>query len=182
MILELDPPRSAGPLRIGMPFSEAESVLKSIEGYVEPETLRRYGAGIGDYESGLAIHTGRSSSGVVDYIEIFRPWNNTVQVIYRDTSLFLEPADSIILKMSCSYKVEVLDGGLTLIVPELLLAFGRDVMPEFSGDDGTYFESVLVARPGYYDRDDSEHNYLPAIEENTAEPVSPDNDPQGLLW
>lgn len=41
--------------------------------------------------------------------------------------------------------------GRSVTAPDLRLALWRAVIPEGSADeDGRYFESVLVARPGYY--------------------------------
>jgi hypothetical protein len=43
--------------------------------------------------------------------------------------------------------------GYSLTAPNLLLAFWRSAVPEGSYDpEGRYFEGVMLARPGYYDR------------------------------
>jgi hypothetical protein len=40
--------------------------------------------------------------------------------------------------------------GTSVTAPRLLLAWWRSVVPESDDEDGWYFESVLVARPGFH--------------------------------
>lgn len=151
MKLDLDPPRAAGPITIGMPFSEAVAQLRTIEGYRERGPGIRENPSFAHYESGLSISIGFDARGLVDSIECYRPERN-VLVLFGDIAVFDLPADDVIRKLRAFTSVEVEDEGLTVIAPCLLLAFGRPALPEGPEDpDGKFFETVLLSTPGYYD-------------------------------
>ena len=55
------------------------------------------------------------------------------------------------MKLGEHTSIEVDEDGRSVTAPDLLLALWRSVVPESDGDpDGRYFESVLMAGPGYY--------------------------------
>ena len=143
--LILDPPRSAGPILLGMPFAEAVERLRAMPGYREPSPGVRPNPGFAHYESELSISVGPDVRGFVEAVEVYRA-ERDVTVLFGDVAVFDLPISDVILALQSLTTVEIEDGGFTVVAPELLLAFG------WSGDpDDPFFESVLVARPGYYD-------------------------------
>ena len=71
--------------------------------------------------------------------------------MFRDIDVFAVPATGLTDRLRAVTPVEVHEDGRRVVAPELLLAFWRAVLPEGPDDeDGKYFESVLVAAPGYY--------------------------------
>ena len=55
------------------------------------------------------------------------------------------------MKLGAHTSIEVDEGGRSVTAPDLLLALWRPVVPEGDCDrDGWYFESVVMAGPGYY--------------------------------
>jgi hypothetical protein len=151
--LILDPPRSVGPIIIGMPFDEAESALRDIPGIVSSPTGEKHAPGFAHYESEMSIAVDSGPDGRVRSIEIYRPTRG-VEVRFRDISIFEVPADEVIVRLGQVATVEVQDDGLRVIAPDLLISLWRSVLPEGPWDeDGRYFESILVAAPGYYDFD-----------------------------
>ncbi|GII23292.1 hypothetical protein [Planosporangium mesophilum] len=150
MDLVLGPLRAAGPIRIGMPFAEAERVLHSLEGYRPPAPGERVNAGFADFESGLSVSVGRGRDGNVEAVEVYGP-SRDVTVLYRDIAVFDFPAEEVIRRLSEIAPIQVEDDGMRVLAPELLLSLWRSVLPEGPDDeDGRYFEAALVAVPGYY--------------------------------
>jgi hypothetical protein len=81
-----------------------------------------------------------------------RPGSGDDVVSYLGMNLFGTPADELVERLSEDARTEVSEGGRSVTAPDLLLALWRAAIPESPAeDDGRYFESVLVARPGYYD-------------------------------
>lgn len=151
MDLIIDPPRRVGPIEIGMPFGEVESILLGIPGFVRPSPGEKYAPGFAHYESEMSISVDPGIVDRVQSVEIHRPLHG-VDVWFGDISVFNTPASDVIDSLSKMTVIEIKDEGLTVIAPNLLLALGRSVLPESPIDDyGRYFESVLVAAPGYYD-------------------------------
>jgi hypothetical protein len=152
MDIILDPPRAAGPIGIGMPFVEAELVLHSLEGYRPPASGVRVNAGFADFDSGLSASLGRGQDGNVETVEVYKPGRD-VAVFFRGISIFDIPAEEVIRQLSEIAAIQVEDDGMRVLAPELVLSLWRSVLPDGPDDeDGRYFEAVLVAAPGYYDR------------------------------
>ncbi|MEV8389270.1 MULTISPECIES: hypothetical protein [unclassified Streptomyces] len=149
MIIDLDPPRGMGALRIGMSIEPAEQALRELPGFVPPAAGEVRNRGFAHYESELSISLDFSSRGVVSAIELFRP-ERDVQVTFRGLSLFDEPADVVISRLSEIFRLEVEDDGLNIAAPDVFIGLWRSMLPENPDDaDGKYFESVLIAAPGY---------------------------------
>lgn len=149
--LIIDPPHAVGPIAIGMSFDDAVQVLRSIDGYVVSEPTPRQSPGFAHYDSGLSIELGPDGSGRVKAIEVYRP-GPEVDVLYRDIPLFSLPAVEVVRRLAELVRVVEEDDGLSYVAPDLLLSLGRNIIPEDEHDeDGRYFDSVLVAAPGYYD-------------------------------
>ncbi|MFE1508845.1 hypothetical protein [Streptomyces sp. NPDC058726] len=149
MVIDLDPPRGAGELAIGMPIEEAERVLRDIPGFVPPPVGEVRNKGFAHYDSELSISLDFDSRGVVRAIELFRP-EGDVQVTFRGLSLFEEPADVVIARLAEMFRIEIEDEGLNVTAPDAFIGLWRSVTPEDSGgEEGRFFESVLIAAAGY---------------------------------
>lgn len=151
MELTVDPPRGVGPLLIGMPFEDAERTLRSLPGYVAPAPGESRNAGFAHYESEMSITVEADRSGAVKAVEVYRPQRDDT-LVYQGISLLSEPAIDVIRRLAGVAEIDVEDDGLRVLAPDLLLSLWRATLPEGPHDeDGKYFESVLVAAPGYYD-------------------------------
>ncbi|MFG1805845.1 hypothetical protein [Streptomyces sp. NPDC049040] len=149
MVIDLDPPRGFGSLQIGMPIEAAEQALRELPGFVPPAVGEVRNKGFAHYDSQLSISLDFDPRGVVRAIELFRPDEN-VQVTFRGLSLFEEPADVVISRLSEMFQLEIEDDGLNVMAPDVFIGLWRRTLPEISGDDdGRYFESALIAAPGY---------------------------------
>ncbi|WP_157876740.1 hypothetical protein [Streptomyces graminilatus] len=149
MRLELDPPRGVGDLRFGMQIDIAERILGGMPGFVPPAPGERRNKGFAHYESHLSISLDFDSVGIVRGVEIFRP-ERDVQVVFQGTSVFEEPADIVISRLSQNFRLEIEDDGLNVVAPEVFIGLWRSMLPDAADDvSGRYFESVLVAAPGY---------------------------------
>ncbi|MFF4658143.1 hypothetical protein [Streptomyces sp. NPDC001381] len=149
MVIDLDPPRGMGDLVIGMPIEDAERILREIPGFVPPAPGEVRNKGFAHYESELSISLDFDPRGVVRAIELFRP-EGDVQVVFRGLSLFEEPADVVISRLSEIFRVEIEDEELNVTAPDVFIGLWRSVTPEGSGgEEGYYFESALIAAPGY---------------------------------
>ncbi|CAN3980768.1 hypothetical protein [Kitasatospora purpeofusca] len=149
MLIDLDPPRGFGDLAIGMPIEEAEQILREIPGFMPPRVGEVRNKGFAHYDSELSISLGFDSRGAVNAIELFRPGGD-VQVTFRGLSLFGEPADVVIARLAEMFPLEIEDEGLNVTAPDVFIGLWRSVTPEDSGgEEGHFFESVLIAAPGY---------------------------------
>ena len=62
-----------------------------------------------------------------------------------------DAADAVVEALREHTTIQVEEDGHSFTAPDLLLALWRSVVPEDDDDpEGRHFESVLVARPGYY--------------------------------
>jgi len=178
--LFLDPPRAAGPIVLGMHADIASATLRTLEGYLEREPGIRPNPCFAHYACGLSISICPGPGGLVEAVEIYRP-ERDVTVLFGDVPVFDLPADEVIRRIGSITTIEVQDEGLTVIAPALLLAFGRSTLPEDPEDsDGKYFESVLVAAPGYYDGPSARPNQVQPP--TTAPAKAVDEDPQLPLF
>ncbi|MFC9291782.1 hypothetical protein [Streptomyces sp. NPDC057052] len=149
MRLELDPPRGVGDVRIGMPVDAAEQILNQLPGVVPPAPGERRNKGFVHYASELSISLDFDSRGVVRAVELFRP-ERDVQIIFQGISVFEEPAEGVISRLAEMYRLEIEDEGQNVTAPDVFIGFWRSVLPMDPDDDGgRYFDSVLVAAPGY---------------------------------
>ncbi|MER5268263.1 hypothetical protein ABTZ99_39845 [Actinosynnema sp. NPDC002837] len=135
-----------------MPFDEAAELLHSLDGYRTPSPGRDSRLGFAHYESELTISLSPDRERRVKAIELYRP-ERDVTIRFGDIAIFDTPADEVIQRLSGVTRLEVEDEGLHVVAPDLLLALGRPFRSDSADEpEGWYFESVLVAAPGYYDR------------------------------
>jgi hypothetical protein len=149
MILEVVPSEGVGPVRIGMTMDEARSALATIDGYQPPSKLDSVSA---SYDGGLSIELEPASGGTVGAIQVYRPYG-AVRVEYQGIDLLRTPAARVVDQLAAIAELDDDEGGCSYVAPELLLALWRPFVEDENPDEeqGHYFQSVLVARPGYYD-------------------------------
>jgi hypothetical protein len=152
MHFELAPPTGVGPLRIGMSRRDANSALESLREPTAVSASDRTGQHI-FRPSGLMISVG-CARDLLEAVELGRPSSPADAVVFRGIDVFALPARDVVTRMSeISTIVAAEDDPASFVAPDLLLSFWRP----FQGDDdpedeqGYYFNSVLLARPGYYD-------------------------------
>jgi len=143
MIIDLHPPKAAGPLVVGTPGPEATDVLRQLG--VPVVLCRTHGSKPGWVvfrPSGLFIGVTFDAQGRVDAIELGRPDNSDDAVIYNGLDVFTTPAAGLVtrLRSQTTIEEEELEDGYRLTAPDLLLSF-RQYPDELDGD---YFASVLV--------------------------------------
>jgi hypothetical protein len=72
------------------------------------------------------------------------------RVLYDGIDLFATPVNEVIGELkSRGLRIEVTEAGYSHTVPELFLSFWRDGGPYGQDKMPLYYESVLVAAPGY---------------------------------
>ena len=151
MELVVDPPNGVGPILIGMPFSQAQEALRFIDGFIPSDPGKKVVTAIAYYESEMSIGLEQDRNRNVRSVEVYRP-SREFDVVFRGFSIFGRTATEVIRELSKSTRVEIEDEGLRVVAPDLLISLWRAVLPEDECDeDGRYFESVLVALPGYYE-------------------------------
>ncbi len=151
MSIELQPPTEAAGIRIGATREEAH---RQCLAHGEPTPFRRASevnaSLVVHRPSGLSIFVYFDVADGVEAIDFGRPRSRDV-VSFRGIDIFDTPADELLMKLGEHTSIEVDEDGRSLTAPDLLLALWRPVVPESDGDpDGRYFESVLMAGPGYY--------------------------------
>ena len=150
--IHLRPPTEAADIPIGSTRSEARRHCQALG---DPSEFRRGDEAsaslVLERPSGLSIFVYFDPDNFVEAIELGRPRSGEDVVSYRGFDIFGTPADELIQGLSEHDRVEVSEHGRSVTAPDLLLALWRPVIPERPADeDGRHFESVLVARPGYY--------------------------------
>jgi hypothetical protein len=161
MIITLIPPDVAGPLRIGATGQDAVDTLRQLG---VPLVLcrtadSRPGWGV-HRPSGLFIGVYFDTHDHVEAIEFGRPRDNTGDAVtYNELDVFATPAVDLVMQLRHHTIVHEEEDGHAFTAPDLLLALWRPTTPETPDDDedGRYFESVMLARPGYYDQAADEH-------------------------
>lgn len=160
MIIELRPPDAAGPLRLGVTGQTTVDILRQlgVPLVLCKATGGRPGWGV-HRPSGLFIGVYFDAHHRVEAIEFGRPGDSTADVVtYRDLDLFTTPAADLVTQLRQHTNVREEEDGHAFTAPDLLLAFRRPTTPETPDDkDGRFFESVLLAQPGYYDQTADEH-------------------------
>ncbi|MFJ8430885.1 hypothetical protein ACIQ9P_06255 [Kitasatospora sp. NPDC094019] len=152
MDFDLTPPYGVGPLRIGMDRQAAGAALDSLR---DPSTVSesdRPGQHV--FRPGglmIGIHCTRD---MLEAIELGRPSFPGDRVAFRDLDVFATPARELVRRMGEYTAIEAdPDDPASFVAFDLLLSlwrpFAADDEPE--EEQGYYFSSVLLARPGYYD-------------------------------
>ncbi len=151
MEFALDPPRGVGPLRLGLTLDEARAALETLGPLTSPASSEL----AVHLPSGLRFSVGFGvgpTGNQVNAIEIWRPHADDV-LRYRDVNVFGLPALEVVERLREHINVVPNENGAGFTARELYLAFWRP----FAADDdsneeeGFYFQSVLLARPGYDD-------------------------------
>ncbi|WP_433346318.1 hypothetical protein [Micromonospora sp. CA-111912] len=149
MRLDLHPPVGVGPAEIGASLGEAEAALASLGDVVMPDPLRPRRRGFVPFRSGLSIALHGDRGGNVIAVEIYRSDDDSV--LFEGTDVFRTLADEVIALLELRTRIRHEEGGRTVVAPELSMSLWRGNLPEFPGDeDGRYFESALIAKPGYF--------------------------------
>lgn len=152
LIIELRPPDVAGPLRIGADRSEVVTALREFgEPRLVTRTLGRRPAWAVQRPSGLVIRCHLDRAGLLDAIEFGRPTGTEDVVRYEGVDVFGTPAEEFVAALRGRTTVIEENHGYAYVAPDLLLSCWRAATPK-NGDDteGRHFDSVLIARPGYY--------------------------------
>ncbi|MFF8973642.1 hypothetical protein [Streptomyces sp. NPDC014995] len=152
MHFQLAPPIGVGPLQIGMSRQAANSALDSLR---EPTAISPSDqAGQHIFRpSGLMISIG-CARDQLESVELGRPSEPSDVVFFRGIDLFGLPAREVVTRMSEVTAIAADDEDpASFVAPDLLLSFWRPFDGDNEPDDeqGYYFTSVLLARPGYYD-------------------------------
>jgi hypothetical protein len=157
MIFELDPPQSAGPLRIG---TAGHDIFQTLRQLGVPLLLCRRTAASGPAwgvrrPSGLFIATFFEADNRLEAIEFGRPGSKDDAVTYDGLDVFTTPAADLVtqLREHTTLHQEEDDDGHAFTAAGLLLSLWRPVTPESPQDqEGRFFESVIIATPAYYDQ------------------------------
>lgn len=148
--IELDPPRGAAGVLIGMPLEETERVLADLPGYAGPGRAKG-SRGTAHFSSGMTIQAHVDEVGTVEAVEIYRPRSPGVRVLFAGISIFDDPSAVVENRLAAHLALQIIDDGLTVVAPSAFLAFGKSESV-YGDDSGSgFFESVVVAKPGYYD-------------------------------
>lgn len=152
MGIVLEPPTGAAGVLIGATRAEA---TRQCTAHGDPEPFRRHDEPNPSlsvrHSSGLFVFVYFDDADVVNAVELGRADNGEI-VAFDDIDVFGTPAEDVVEQLRRKTPVEVTDGGRSVTAAGLLLALWRPTVPESAEDDeGRHFESVLVARPGYYD-------------------------------
>jgi len=160
VILELRPPDGVPPVRIGMTREQAGEALGEL-GAVKPFARGRRGPmGWKVSEGDLVLFVYCDEAGLVEAVELARPGlpgePSYVQVTWQGLDVFGTPALEFLATLQ-ERGIRVTDGNdYYPTAPDLVLGFSRagDDYGHVAPDDmPAYFESVLVAAPGYYDEE-----------------------------
>lgn len=151
--IELRPPEGVTGVALGATRVEAQEQCARLG---DPEEFRRGGEGpvslVVPRPSGLSLFVYFDGDDRVDAIEIGRPDGDEDSVHLGGLDVFTTPAEDLVEPLRGEHRVDVEDGGRSIVLPDLLIALWRRFLPEGPTDpEGRFFESVLVAAPGYYD-------------------------------
>lgn len=152
MDLELDPPHSVGPLRLGTTRSEATAAF---------DQLRVAGALSASDSPGVRVVRPSGLMVSIDCmhdrlhaVELWRPASSDDTVHFRGVDVFNLPARTVVEQLRRYIAIDQDESdSASYSAPELVLSLWRP----FAADDepqeeqGYYFSSVLIAATGYYD-------------------------------
>ena len=147
----LDPPYGIDPLRLGMTQDEARAALETLG----PLQRTAYGEVALHLASGLGFSVGFGVGATLDRvnaIEVWRPHELDV-VRCRDVDVFGLPALDVVEQLGRHVEVVANDEDAGFTARELYLALWRPFAADDDPDEtqGHFFQSVLIARPGYDD-------------------------------
>lgn len=142
------------PIRLGMGRQDAGLAL--IE-WGEPQPFRRGSEPVAGWiveRSSTTVFVYCDDDERVEAIEFASPGHGQPaddEVMFENVDLFVDPADVVIANLSAKgHAITHEQNGFASTLPDVLLALWRDGEPR---DEVTglplYFESALVARPGY---------------------------------
>jgi hypothetical protein len=147
----LDPPHGVGPLRLGMAVDEARSALAALgplDSTAHGELALHLPSGLG-FSVGFGVGPTRDR---VNAIELWRPTERDL-VRYQHIDVFGLPAREVVQRLQrvVNLRPNQNDDGFT--ARDLYLALWRPFAADDDADEaqGYFFQSVLVARPGYDD-------------------------------
>ena len=122
----------------------------------EPRSFRRHSEPVAGWivERSATVFVYCDDDELVDAIEFASPGHGRPaddSVTFDGVDLFVDPAEAVIATLSArGHVITHGENGYASTLPDVLLALWRDGEPH---DDATglprYFESALVARPGY---------------------------------
>lgn len=150
MHITLDPPRGIADVTIGMDLTDAGRVLAGLPGYLGPGRAKG-GPVTARFSGGMTVQAHDDGAGKVEAVEVYRPTDPTVHVVYGGISVFGAPADRVQAELAARLDLVMIDDGSTLVAPDLFLALGRSLSVYGDPVATGFFESVVVAAPGYYD-------------------------------
>jgi hypothetical protein len=152
----LDPPVGVNGLSIGATANETAETLQAIG---DVEVFRRTeddtSGWVMSRASGLTLFAYLDTDRHLEAVEFASQPGIEDRVLYQGISLFDHPADDLVAQLRQATVVINSDEEpeYAFTAPNLLLAFWRSTVPEGADDpEGRFFEGVLLARPGYYDR------------------------------
>ncbi|MEU1146137.1 hypothetical protein ACFYO9_32550 [Streptomyces sp. NPDC005863] len=153
MDFELTPPLGVGPLRIGMPCPAAHRALESLRDEHDSAGDGRAAGRRFFRASGLMVSIGCTHDRLA-HVELGRPSDPSDAVRFRGIDVFALPARTVVDRLAKITAVGPAgDDPASVVAPDLLLGFWRPFEADDDPDEeqGHYFNSVLLARPGYYD-------------------------------
>ena len=149
-----------GAILLGTTREEARDALSSLGDVVPFSRGAKLTPGeLADWlvrRNNMAIFVYCNDTGFVNAIEVASPGHGipaTDQVTFDGVDLFIDPADAVSRSLrERGHSIDVSERGYTSTVPNVLLALWRDGDPfDEQARLPMYFESALIARPGYYD-------------------------------
>jgi hypothetical protein len=152
LVIDLRPPDAAGPLRIG---SDRTDMVAALREFGEPRLVTRAPgrppSWAVDRPSGLTIRCHLDRLGHLHAVEFGRPTDNADSVRYQGLDVFGLAAEEFVAALRRHTAVIEENHGYAYVAPDLLLSCWRACTPKKPDDiDGRHFDSVLVARPGFY--------------------------------
>lgn len=154
MDFELEPPQRAGPFRIGDTADSATDAARHLgELIVVCRTAESSGGWAVHRPSGLSIFIYFDDSDHLEAIEFGASPGTAERVMCKGLPIFDTPAEEVVqhLRRRTTVTESPDERGYTFTATELQLGLWRGTVPESPDDpDGRYFESVLIAGPGYW--------------------------------
>jgi hypothetical protein len=153
VIFQLQPPEAAGPLLIGATGNATIEILRQLG---DPQVLcktpqSRPAWGV-FRPSGLFISTYFDVDDRLEAIEFATPHDPGDAVTYDGRDVFTTPAADLVAHLRRHTTISQEENGHAFTAYDLLLSFWRQVTPDSPDhEEGRFFDSVLIAQPGYYD-------------------------------
>ena len=164
MDIELQPPTGFTGLTLGLPEDETARQAEAFgpvkisrgapvqAGLVTLPGLAKMVVGSYDFDFVLTF----AKDGAADTVELWRPPDPAydVTVRFEGIDVFRTPWTEVLTALEDRGHRIVREDELFAYAPDLTLGFNRDTaheVPKDADDLPLYFESILVAEPGYYD-------------------------------